>query len=70
MSTGQPGDIFGGSLRFFLGGVHVDVWRLKLYNNQCLNGHFNWMIPNHYMKNLVFHQTSISNWLFGVPGDQ
>ena len=54
MSTGQPGDVFGGSLRFFFGGVHVDVWRLKLYNNQFLNGHFNWMIPNHDMKNGCF----------------
>ena len=35
-----------------------------------INGCFNWMIPNLYIGNdkWLFHQTSILNWLFGVPG--
>ena len=27
------------------------------------------MIPNHYIKKWVFHQTSITIWLFRVPGN-
>ena len=37
-------------------------------NNQFFNGCFNRMTPNCYTKKRLFHQTSILNWLFGVPG--
>ena len=32
------------------------------------NGGFNWMIPSHYIKKWLFHQTSIKKLLFRVPG--
>ena len=37
-------------------------------NNQFFNGCFKRMTPNCCIKKRLFHQTSILNWLFGVPG--
>ena len=41
---------------------------LELQTTSFFNGCFNWMIPNHYIKKWLLHQTSIKKWLFTVPG--
>ena len=43
----------------------ISTWNLK----QPVLGCFSWMISNLYMEKWLFHQTSIANWLFGVPGN-
>ena len=48
-------------LAVFLGG-------LELQTTSFFGDCFNWMIPNHYIKKWLFHQTSIKKLLFRVPG--
>ena len=44
----------------FIGFGHGAPWNLK---HPFINGWFNWMIPNLYIGNGLFYETSIKNWL-------
>ena len=45
-----------------------DVSEARYLKHLSINGCFNWMIPNHYIKIVVSPCPSTWNWLFRVPG--
>ena len=49
-------------------GEHIYIYRPGTPNNQVFNGCFNWMIPNHYIKNSCFtkHPLKDSCWGYQV----
>ena len=62
----QPPNLLGKTLENI---NHIDTWNPK---RPFINGCFNWMIPNHYIKNGCFtkHPSINDKWLIGVPGSQ